>query len=106
MTNEAGGRHSTSYNWRFGMLHARILLAALALSQFPLPAQNPPTSPSSVDVKNIYAKLCAGCHGADAHGTQQGPGLAGNAGVRKRSLQSLRNVILKGIPAAGMPPFP
>ena len=26
-------------------------------------------------------------------------------GVRRRSVQSLRNVILKGIPAAGMPPF-
>jgi PQQ-dependent dehydrogenase (methanol/ethanol family) len=58
------------------------------------------------DAQTTYDKLCSGCHGADAHGSQQGPGLAGNAGVRRRSVQSLRNVILKGIPAAGMPPFP
>jgi putative heme-binding domain-containing protein len=87
------------------MLRTRILFAALALSQFMLPAQNPPTLAPSVDVKNIYAKLCAGCHGADAHGTQQGPGLAGNSWVRRRSIQNLRNVIRSGIPMAGMPPF-
>lgn len=57
------------------------------------------------DIKQTYTKLCGGCHGDDARGTQQGPGLAGNAGVRKRSLQSLRNVIRNGIPAAGMPGF-
>ncbi len=52
-----------------------------------------------------WSKLCAGCHGEDARGTQQGPGLAGNPGVRRRSAQNLRNVILRGIPAAGMPGF-
>jgi PQQ-dependent dehydrogenase (methanol/ethanol family) len=59
-----------------------------------------------VDAQQTYQKLCSGCHGEDAHGSQQGPGLAGNPGVRRRSVQSLRNVILKGIPSAGMPPFP
>jgi len=53
----------------------------------------------------MYAKLCSGCHGADAHGTQQGPGLAGNPWVRKRSTQKLRRLIQNGIPAAGMPSF-
>ena len=53
----------------------------------------------------MYAKLCAGCHGADAHGTQQGPGLAGNPSVRRRSAQRLRRLIQNGIPAAGMPSF-
>ncbi len=57
------------------------------------------------DVKQTYAKLCAGCHGADALGTQQGPGLAGNLRLKKRSLASLRTVIQKGVPAAGMPAF-
>src|SRR5947209_17192180 len=52
-----------------------------------------------------YSKLCSGCHGDDARGTQQGPGLAGNASVRRRSAQSIRNVIKGGIPAAGMPGF-
>ena len=54
------------------------------------------------DIQPTYVKLCSGCHGDDARGTQQGPGLVG---MRKRSAQSLRNVITKGIPAAGMPAF-
>ena len=33
------------------------------------------------------------------------PGLPGIPGSRRRSVQNLRNVILSGIPAAGMPPF-
>ena len=57
------------------------------------------------DVQQTYSKLCAGCHGEDAQGTQQGPGLAGNLRVRRRSVQSLRNIISKGVPAAGMPAF-
>src|SRR5215475_5747628 len=68
-------------------------------------AQDQGSGPSPADAQENYSKLCAGCHGADAKGSQQGPGLAGNAGVRRRSAQSLRNVILKGIPAAGMPSF-
>lgn len=79
-------------------------VAALFLSQLLL-AQDPTTAPAGVDVKNVYAKLCAGCHGADARGTQQGPGLAGNPGVRRRSNLNVRNLIRKGIPAAGMPGF-
>src|SRR6266436_3075870 len=76
-----------------------IFLAALLL------AQTPPTASSQVDAKTVYAKLCAGCHGADAHGTQQGPGLAGNLRLRRRSASRLRSLIRNGIPAAGMPPF-
>ena len=82
-----------------------ILLGAALFLSTAVSAQAPPAASSPTDIKQTYAKLCAGCHGADAHGTQQGPGLAGNPSVRRRSAQSLRNVILKGIPAAGMPPF-
>jgi PQQ-dependent dehydrogenase (methanol/ethanol family) len=84
---------------------ATLFFAPLAWSAW-LDAQNPPAAGAAVDAQETYAKLCSGCHGADAHGSQQGPGLAGNAGVRRRSEQSLRSVITKGIPAAGMPPFP
>src|SRR5437867_5423921 len=59
----------------------------------------------SPDIQQTYSKLCSGCHGIDARGTQQGPGLAGNPSIRGRSTQSLRNVIRNGIPAAGMPGF-
>jgi len=62
-------------------------------------AQKPP------DIQRTYSTLCSGCHGEDARGTQQGPPLSGNASVRARSVQSLRNVIRNGIPAAGMPAF-
>jgi len=78
-----------------------ILIATLFIA--PLLAQNPAAQPAGIGP--TYEKLCGGCHGVDARGTQQGPGLAGNLGVRRRSLQNLRTVIRNGIPAAGMPPF-
>ena len=63
----------------------------------------PPSPP--VDAKMIFRRKCSGCHGADAKGTDRGPRLAGNAGVRNRSVQQLRDVINKGIPNTGMPAF-
>ncbi len=81
----------------------KFLIATLAV--IPLFAQDPSSSPLASDIKQTYSKLCSGCHGADAKGTQQGPGLAGNPWVRRRSAQSLRNVIRNGIPTAGMPAF-
>src|SRR5262249_53113927 len=74
-----------------------VLIAAMVSPV--LWAQNP------TDVQQTYSRLCGGCHGADARGTEQGPGLAGNSSVRARSAQSLRNVIRNGIPAGGMPAF-
>src|SRR5580704_9855986 len=82
-----------------------ILLAAFVSSQPLLPAQNPPTAPAKPDARQMYAKLCAGCHGADAHGTQQGPGLSGNASLFRRPIARLRSLIRNGIPSAGMPRF-
>lgn len=79
---------------------ATILLAILI--HLPIITAQPV---ESADLKQTYARLCSGCHGDDARGTQQGPGLAGSPTVRRRSLQSLRNVIRNGIPAAGMPGF-
>ena len=61
---------------------AIVLFAALCWNAL-LQAQNQPAGPSPADAQENYGKLCAGCHGADARGSQQGPGLAGNAGVRK-----------------------
>ncbi len=74
--------------------------AALLLLLLTLPLLAQP------DIPQTYAQLCAGCHGADARGSQQGPGLSGNLRLRRRNAQSLRNVITRGIPAAGMPGFP
>src|ERR1044072_4396330 len=52
-----------------------------------------------------YAARCAGCHGADARGSDRAPGLAGNRRLRSRSTAQLRALIQKGVPASGMPPF-
>ncbi|MBM3725949.1 MAG: c-type cytochrome [Acidobacteria bacterium] len=73
------------------------LILALAA---PLLAQGP-----SNEIRQSYAQLCSGCHGVDARGSQQGPGLAGNLRLRRRSAQALRNTIQRGVPAAGMPAF-
>lgn len=75
----------------------------LALVPAALLAQT--SAPPAAEVRQTYTKLCSGCHGEDALGTQQGPGLAGNPWVRRRSAQSLRNVIRNGVPSAGMPAF-
>ncbi len=53
----------------------------------------------------LYASLCAGCHGADAHGTDRGPGLAASKSVRARPFMQLRTFIRRGAPGAGMPGF-
>ena len=65
----------------------------------------PAIAQEAPEIRQTYAKLCAGCHGDDARGTQQGPGPGGKPSVRRRSTQSIRNVIRNGIPAAGMPGF-
>ena len=98
------GRHFTPDNRTSALVSAILLSAALLLGPA-VWAQAPPAAPAAADVRQTYLKLCAGCHGEDARGTQQGPGFAGNPWVRRRSMQNLRNVILKGIPAAGMPGF-
>jgi PQQ-dependent dehydrogenase (methanol/ethanol family) len=66
----------------------------------------PGTAPGGQDkATKIFATQCAGCHGLDAHGTDQGPALAGDVALRGRSVASLRNLIRNGIPTSGMPAF-
>ncbi len=81
---------------------------ALPLVFAPLFA-TPQTSPVQQTVltqgSNLYANRCAVCHGEDYHGTDQGPALAGNRRVRRRSLEQLSNLIRNGVPASGMPAF-
>ena len=96
---------TTRCSWPSGILRISILLMAFVFGQSLLLAQNPSTAPAKVDAGQIYSKLCAGCHGADAHGTQQGPGLSGSSRLRGRPVSRLRALIRNGIPAAGMPPF-
>src|SRR5687767_8319285 len=93
-------RHRASYG---GQVQRYTILIAAVLS--PVLWAQPTTPSTQPDVQQTYSQRCSGCHGDDARGTQQGPGLAGSPSVRARSAQSLRNVIRNGIPAAGMPAF-
>src|SRR5579872_3829482 len=53
----------------------------------------------------MFAARCGVCHGPDGHGSERGPNLANARRVRALSIDELRNVILNGIPASGMPAF-
>ena len=83
---------------------------AFALLAFSLAVSLAQTVPGAASepqerVAEIFAAQCAGCHGSDARGTDQGPALSGDPALRGRSIGSLRNLIHNGIPAAGMPAF-
>ena len=82
------------------------MMAAFVCSSMSLFAQSPPAvTPDVAPSQKVYAERCAGCHGPDFRGTDQGPALIGNPPVRRMSLQRLRGIIRDGIPNTGMPPF-
>ena len=69
-------------------------------------AQNPAASASTLEEgRKVYAERCVGCHGADARGTDQAPGLAGNSRLRNQSVRKLSDLIHNGIPGTAMPAF-
>jgi glucose dehydrogenase len=70
-----------------------IVLLLLLLSAAPLFPQQ------------LFVKHCAACHGDDARGTAQGPGLATNPRVAEQSEDQLREYLKRGNVAAGMPSF-
>jgi PQQ-dependent dehydrogenase (methanol/ethanol family) len=53
----------------------------------------------------VFAARCAGCHGADALGTDRAPKLVGSRSVSQRSIFRLRELIQNGIQGTGMPAF-
>jgi len=56
--------------------------------------------------KQPYEERCAGCHGLDGRGGGHGPGVVGLQHPRATSLPEVRDIILHGLPDAGMPAFP
>lgn len=52
-----------------------------------------------------FATRCAPCHGDDAHGTAQAPGLAANPRIAAQSADQLAAYLEHGNPASGMPAF-
>src|SRR5579862_8982849 len=81
------------------MLRRNCILAAVALSPALILAQD------SGAGSKLFAAKCAGCHGADAHGTDRGPKLAGSNRLRTRSTPDIRKTISRGVPTSGMPSF-
>jgi len=68
--------------------------------------QNLPAAPSNLEEgRKVYAERCVGCHGADARGTDQAPGLAGSERLRRQSVRRLSDLIRNGVLGTGMPPF-
>jgi PQQ-dependent dehydrogenase (methanol/ethanol family) len=55
--------------------------------------------------QQVFAERCAGCHGEEARGTAQAPGLAMNPRVAEQSEEQLRGYLERGNPGAGMPAF-
>jgi PQQ-dependent dehydrogenase (methanol/ethanol family) len=55
--------------------------------------------------EQLFRKNCASCHGDDARGSAQGPGVANNPRVAEQSEALLRAFLERGNPAAGMPAF-
>jgi PQQ-dependent dehydrogenase (methanol/ethanol family) len=90
---------------RGGLVVARVLVA-LACDLALLCGQNAISAPTDpARGQKVYAENCAGCHGADFQGTDQGPALKGDPLMRRMSLRRLQSIIRNGISGAGMPPF-
>ncbi|HEX4772900.1 MAG TPA: PQQ-binding-like beta-propeller repeat protein [Bryobacteraceae bacterium] len=55
---------------------------------------------------DLFTKNCAGCHGADAHGTAKAPALEPDPHIVEQTLEQLSDFLAHGNVAAGMPAFP
>ncbi|HVV47620.1 MAG TPA: PQQ-binding-like beta-propeller repeat protein [Bryobacteraceae bacterium] len=74
-----------------------LLLPLACFAQQPAPKQ-----PSG---QELFRANCAACHGDDAKGSAQGPGLAMNPRVAEQTAEQLREFLNHGNPGAGMPSF-
>ena len=79
-----------------------LLLPLACFAQQPASQQPASQQPSG---QQLFRANCAGCHGDDAKGTAQGPGLAMNPRVAEQTAGQLREFLNHGNPGAGMPSF-
>ena len=66
---------------------------------------NQASAQTPADGRRPYQTRCAGCHGEDGTGGGHGPGIVDVRRPRAASKNEVRDLILKGIPDGGMPPF-
>ncbi|MGH9325504.1 MAG: c-type cytochrome, partial [Terriglobia bacterium] len=106
MTNKIEGMGcGVHFRWH-GTGRLKTVLAALVLGPVLLWGQRSlATESKGVEAAKIFSVQCAGCHGVDARGTDQGPALAGNRSLSRRSVSWIRNTIHRGISPGGMPAF-
>lgn len=63
------------------------------------------TSPGSGEGQRIFEATCAGCHGLDGRGGERGPDITSRQQVVQLSDAETLDILRRGIPTAGMPPF-
>lgn len=78
------------------------IMIAIALLLLLLPWQ---LFAQQLSPQQLFRGNCAACHGEDARGTAQGPGLAMNPRVAEQSPDQLRDFLERGNAASGMPSF-
>ena len=71
-------------------------------------AQNPRKTTATDQTKEgraIFEGTCAGCHGLDGRGGERGPDISSRQQVVQLSDEKILDILRRGIPAAGMPPY-
>src|SRR5262249_5868129 len=65
----------------------------------------PQANTGIVEGKKLFESQCAACHGLDGHGGERAPDIATNPKTLNRSDEQLLQIVARGIPGTGMPPF-
>ena len=84
------------------------VLAGMVFLVFATDAQNPQKTAATDQTKEgrtIFEGTCAGCHGLDGRGGERGPDISSRQQVVQLSDEKILDILRRGIPAAGMPPF-
>src|SRR4029450_8275012 len=63
-------------------------------------------APTDESGRRQFQARCASCHGEDGTGGARGFNIVNLPQPRAASREAIRDLILKGIPDRGMPPFP
>ena len=95
-------------SWAVGTMLTALTAASASLTYLGAQGRGgPPPDPAAVERgKGFYSANCSFCHGSQAQGTDQAPGLVRNTLVTQdRNGSVLGPIIKEGRPAKGMPAF-